>query len=538
MDRTRRTATGSTRTRALAALAALSAGLMTIAAPTIAHAKDDDNGKGNDDKGAANAPAADDGAGKGNGNGGGHTPVTLCHATGNGGFVVITVDDDGATRGHSQHAGDIIPAPAGGCPVSPPAPASSNDEPKHEPKNEPKNDPASSPAAPVNAPAGTPKDAPKGAPQDKVVVCHLTGNGGFVVIEIARGGWANGHSKHEGDVLLADANGSCPVAVSPPAAPASAEVPASAAPAPSAAPESTNAKDKVTLCHMKGNGGYVKITIAEAGWENGHSKHEGDIVLTDITAECPAAAAAPGTPVVAPAVEAGAPNSSTNPTKTHDKLTICHIKGNGGFVKITIARAGWDNGHSKHEGDVILTDVTVDCASAAAIGAAATTPAATPAATPVVTPAVTPAVTPGAAPAATPSADAPTSAVGSATTPGVTPGAGASSSGSATGSATEAPAAAPVAPAGAPAAPSGQLSQSLSPLPADQAATAGAVLSPVAAPSAAVAPAAPAAPPIVAADDGSLPETGSDVGIILTIGALAAIAGLAFLAAGRRRAHG
>jgi hypothetical protein len=48
--------------------------------------------------------------------------VTLCHATGSvtNPFVEITVSAQGATNGHAKHIGDIIPAPANGCPISTP----------------------------------------------------------------------------------------------------------------------------------------------------------------------------------------------------------------------------------------------------------------------------------------------------------------------------------------------------------------------------------------------------------------------------------
>ncbi|HSP75798.1 MAG TPA: LPXTG cell wall anchor domain-containing protein [Cryobacterium sp.] len=49
----------------------------------------------------------------------GHTPVTICHATGSetNPFVTITVDADSVRyAGHLGHEGDLIPAPAGGCP--------------------------------------------------------------------------------------------------------------------------------------------------------------------------------------------------------------------------------------------------------------------------------------------------------------------------------------------------------------------------------------------------------------------------------------
>ena len=47
--------------------------------------------------------------------------ITLCHATGSATnpYVEITVSVAGATNGHAKHSGDIIPAPADGCPISP-----------------------------------------------------------------------------------------------------------------------------------------------------------------------------------------------------------------------------------------------------------------------------------------------------------------------------------------------------------------------------------------------------------------------------------
>ncbi|HEU0248043.1 MAG TPA: hypothetical protein VFR38_13240, partial [Gaiellaceae bacterium] len=54
----------------------------------------------------------------GSSSGGGHTPVTLCHATSSqtNPYVVITTDDDGVLgagssggNGHDSHSGDIIP---------------------------------------------------------------------------------------------------------------------------------------------------------------------------------------------------------------------------------------------------------------------------------------------------------------------------------------------------------------------------------------------------------------------------------------------
>ena len=51
--------------------------------------------------------------------------VTLCHATGSvtNPYVVITISENGL-HGHDGHEGDIVPAPAGGCPAPAAAPPS------------------------------------------------------------------------------------------------------------------------------------------------------------------------------------------------------------------------------------------------------------------------------------------------------------------------------------------------------------------------------------------------------------------------------
>lgn len=202
MDRTRRTARANAKTGLMAA-AALSAVLLTIAAPGFAHATGDDDSKGGKkDNGSRSQKSDDHGKDKDNGkdgsNGGGHTPVTLCHAKGNGEFVVITVDGNGVENGHAKHADDVIPAPAGGCPVPPPAPVAPAVE------------------VPTSDEAANPADPAKPA---KVTVCHQKGNGDFVKITIAEAGWANGHSKHDGDVLLTDPSASCPAAIVSPLTP-------------------------------------------------------------------------------------------------------------------------------------------------------------------------------------------------------------------------------------------------------------------------------------------------------------------------------
>ena len=86
--------------------------LLTACGP-IDHGKggpDDDNDKGKDnvkDKGKSNdlEPNTE--------------KVTLCHKTGSAKnpYVEITISKNGAANGHTKHEGDLIPAPAGGCPT-------------------------------------------------------------------------------------------------------------------------------------------------------------------------------------------------------------------------------------------------------------------------------------------------------------------------------------------------------------------------------------------------------------------------------------
>ena len=72
--------------------------------------KQDKGGKAGQDKGSK----ANQGQGDERGNG--HTPVTVCHLLGNGGYHVLTFDDN-ALEAHVNH-GDIYPVPAEGCPTS------------------------------------------------------------------------------------------------------------------------------------------------------------------------------------------------------------------------------------------------------------------------------------------------------------------------------------------------------------------------------------------------------------------------------------
>jgi hypothetical protein len=115
---------------------------------------------------------------------------------------------------------------------------------------------------------------------------------------------------------------------------------------------------EVTICHRTGSATnpYVQITISRNVLD-AHLRH-GDPAPTG--GPCPGATAA-----------------HERPRGGNDKVTICHRTGSATnpYVVITIARAGWENGHSKHEGDRLLgpgDDPARLCVAQGAQGAAAT----------------------------------------------------------------------------------------------------------------------------------------------------------------------
>ncbi len=199
-------------TRTASAAAAL---LLTAAAPGAALAA---GGHGN---GNANGAGNGNGGSNAHANGGtGHTPVTVCHRLGNGGYHVLTMDDS-ALKAHLGH-GDLYPVPADGCPAAPaqaptktPAKNSGKKGPDHSGQDHSGQDHA-----------GTPHR------HTPVTVCHRLGNGGYHVLTMDDSA-LKAHLGH-GDLYPVPADG-CP------AAPA--KQPAPGAPAPDQGSTGTGSTD-------------------------------------------------------------------------------------------------------------------------------------------------------------------------------------------------------------------------------------------------------------------------------------------------------
>jgi hypothetical protein len=181
--------------------------------------------------------------------GSGHTPITICHATSSkvNPYQEITVDDDATKGGHGSHEGDLIPAPANGCPAG-------QDE---EPTAEPTADPGDGGVTPIT-------------------ICHATSSkvNPYQEITVDDDATKGGHGSHEGDLIPAPADG-CPAGQDEePTTEPTAE--------PTAEPtkETGSAPAKVQICHATGSQEhpYQEITVDDDATKSGHGDHEGDLI--------------------------------------------------------------------------------------------------------------------------------------------------------------------------------------------------------------------------------------------------------------------
>jgi len=104
--------------------------------------------------------------------------ITICHATASktNPYVEITVSVNSTVlEGHRGHAGDLIPAPIGGCPKPAPAPTP-QPAPTPEPTPAPTPEPTPAPAPTVTTPTLPPVSTPTPKPIPIVDQCrNLTG---------------------------------------------------------------------------------------------------------------------------------------------------------------------------------------------------------------------------------------------------------------------------------------------------------------------------------------------------------------------------
>lgn len=122
---------------------------------------------------SANSNASGNAADK-SANGDGHTPVTVCHSLGNGGYIEITFDEN-ALEKHVDNHDDLYPVPADGCP------------------------------APVEA---TETDADG----DRVTVCHILGNGSYNLLTFDDSALP-AHLAHGDHAASSDDDADCGIAV-------------------------------------------------------------------------------------------------------------------------------------------------------------------------------------------------------------------------------------------------------------------------------------------------------------------------------------
>jgi len=199
--------------------------------------------------------------------------ITICHATGDDDepYDQIKVSVNGL-NGHGTHEDDIVPAPVNGCPTTP--------------------------LVVVN---------------ETTAICHATGDAAvpYEKIEVSLNG-LDGHVLHQGDIIPAPEAG-CPTTLLV-----------------------VTVDEKITICHATDDDDnpYDEITVSVNGL-NGHGAHEGDIVPAPVNG-CPT------TPLVV----------------VDEKVTICHATDDDAnpYDEIEVMVNGLD-GHGTHVGDIVPAPV-------------------------------------------------------------------------------------------------------------------------------------------------------------------------------------
>ena len=236
--------------------------------------------------------------------------ITICHANANGTYSQITVASS-SLNGHGDHLDDIIPAPSDGCPYSVRQYALQLVR------------TSSTTTVPGAVPGASATTVPNVVDRSKITICHATAAGFYVEITVDRSG-LNGHGDHDGDIIPAPASG-CPTAVSR-----------------QAAPTTTVPAGKIAICHATAAGIYVSIVVDREGL-NGHGDHAEDLIPAP-AGGCPTRMSAQSAP-------------NTIPKPPSGKIGICHASAGGSLQYLLVDKETLD-GHGDHGQDIIPAPVT------------------------------------------------------------------------------------------------------------------------------------------------------------------------------------
>lgn len=250
--------------------------------------------------------------------------ITICHATSSetNPYEEITVSVNGL-NGHGEHAGDVIPMPAEGCPAAPLATETDEIAVCHVTDDEANPyEEVMVPSAELNEyllsnPSDISPVPEDGCPAvlvvpnaEEVAVCHMTGDAAnpYDVVMVA--------STELDAYMLANPSDIHPM-------------PSTGCPA-----YLIEIRDgEVTFCHANDDESksYEEIVVSVDGLD-GHADHEDDVFPTSEADGCPASAV----------------------VVNDGKVTICHATSSkkNPYVEITVSVNGL-NGHDKHSGDII-----------------------------------------------------------------------------------------------------------------------------------------------------------------------------------------